>query len=90
MVEERINTRSSTTSASPDIAFISSSFFFTYLDCPNLISMPLFPNLEKLLYLNDASLKPLQQTMAMASSLPSSSSSPLFQIKGHDFVGIKG
>uniref|UniRef100_A0A2N9HZQ9 Uncharacterized protein n=1 Tax=Fagus sylvatica TaxID=28930 RepID=A0A2N9HZQ9_FAGSY len=42
--------------------------------CPNLISMPLFPNLERL-YLANASLKPLQQTMAMASSLPSSSSS---------------
>jgi Leucine-rich repeat (LRR) protein len=52
-----------------------SSLYIDY--CPNLISMPLFPNLEKLLFLSDASLKPLQQTMAMASSLPSSSSSPL-------------
>uniref|UniRef100_A0A2N9J439 Uncharacterized protein n=1 Tax=Fagus sylvatica TaxID=28930 RepID=A0A2N9J439_FAGSY len=43
-------------------------------NCPNLISMPLFPNLEQL-FLLEASLKPLQQTMAMASSLPSSSSS---------------
>uniref|UniRef100_A0A2N9ENQ5 NB-ARC domain-containing protein n=1 Tax=Fagus sylvatica TaxID=28930 RepID=A0A2N9ENQ5_FAGSY len=58
--------------------------------CPNLISMPLFPNLEKVLYLknlekvlylNDASLKPSQQTMAMASSLPSSSSSPFSKLK---------
>uniref|UniRef100_A0A2N9GSQ0 Disease resistance R13L4/SHOC-2-like LRR domain-containing protein n=1 Tax=Fagus sylvatica TaxID=28930 RepID=A0A2N9GSQ0_FAGSY len=44
--------------------------------CPNLTSMPLFPNLQEKLVLNGASVKPLQQTMAMTSSLPSSSSSP--------------
>uniref|UniRef100_A0A2N9H264 Disease resistance protein At4g27190-like leucine-rich repeats domain-containing protein n=1 Tax=Fagus sylvatica TaxID=28930 RepID=A0A2N9H264_FAGSY len=38
--------------------------------------MPLFPNLQEKLDLNKASVKPLQQTMAMTSSLPSSSSSP--------------
>jgi hypothetical protein len=48
--------------------------------CPNLISMPLFPNLEKLLFLNGC-LKPLQHTMEMASSLPSSSPSPLSKLK---------
>uniref|UniRef100_A0A2N9H9D1 Disease resistance R13L4/SHOC-2-like LRR domain-containing protein n=1 Tax=Fagus sylvatica TaxID=28930 RepID=A0A2N9H9D1_FAGSY len=37
--------------------------------------MPLFPNLEEL-HLNKVSVKPLQQTMVMASSVPSSSSSP--------------
>uniref|UniRef100_A0A2N9J4C1 Uncharacterized protein n=1 Tax=Fagus sylvatica TaxID=28930 RepID=A0A2N9J4C1_FAGSY len=58
----------------PSFPLLSSLGYFG--SCPNLISMPLFPNLEKLLYLYaNASLKPLQQTMAMASSLPSSSSS---------------
>ena len=38
--------------------------------------MPLFPNLQEKLNLSNASVKPLQQTMAMTSSLPSSSSSP--------------
>lgn len=48
--------------------------------------MPLFPYLEEELYLTKVSLKPLQETMAMASSLPSSSSSsssssPLSKLK---------
>jgi hypothetical protein len=51
-----------------------SSLDITY--CPNLTSMPLFPNLQEKLNLSNASVKPLQQTMAMTSSLPSSSSSP--------------
>jgi hypothetical protein len=46
------------------------------IDCPNLTSMPLFPNLQVQLILKRASVKPLQQTMVMASSVPSSSSSP--------------
>jgi hypothetical protein len=46
------------------------------IDCPNLTSMPLFPNLQVVLNLTRSSVKPLQQTMVMASSVPSSSSSP--------------
>ena len=45
-------------------------------NCPNLTSMPLFPNLQKKLVLSKASVKPLQQTMVMASSVPYSLSSP--------------
>ena len=50
----------------------------TIVDCSKLTSMPLFPYLEGSLYLDRASWKALQQTMAMkmntagASSLPSS------------------
>jgi hypothetical protein len=56
-------------------------------DCCKLTCMPLFPHLEKRLDLNNASLKPLQQTMAMTmntaetSSLPSSSSLPLSKLE---------
>jgi hypothetical protein len=40
------------------------------VDCPQLTSMPLFPNLETL-YLNNSSLKPLQQTvMRMTNTTP--------------------
>uniref|UniRef100_A0A2N9IQY7 Uncharacterized protein n=1 Tax=Fagus sylvatica TaxID=28930 RepID=A0A2N9IQY7_FAGSY len=56
--------------------------------CPNLISMPLFPNLEKHLSLSEC-LKPLQQTMEMSSSLPSSSSSPLSKLKTLDLECIE-
>ncbi|XP_075646575.1 putative disease resistance protein RGA1 [Castanea sativa] len=44
--------------------------------CCQLASMPLFPFLEQGLYLDDVTGKPLQQTMSMVSSPPSSSSSP--------------
>ena len=47
-------------------------------DCPYLTSMPLFPYLEESLILRDVDMEPLRQTMAMASSLTSSSSSSLF------------
>uniref|UniRef100_A0A2N9FIE1 Uncharacterized protein n=1 Tax=Fagus sylvatica TaxID=28930 RepID=A0A2N9FIE1_FAGSY len=56
-------------------------------NCCKLTCMPLFPYLEKGLSLINASLKPLQQTMAMTmntaetSSLPSSSSLPLSKLK---------
>jgi Leucine-rich repeat (LRR) protein len=56
-------------------------------NCCKLTCMPPFPHLEKLLYLSIASLKPLQQTMAMTmntaktSSLPSSSFLPLSKLK---------
>uniref|UniRef100_A0A2N9ITQ7 Rx N-terminal domain-containing protein n=1 Tax=Fagus sylvatica TaxID=28930 RepID=A0A2N9ITQ7_FAGSY len=56
--------------------------------CRNLISMPLFPNLEKELSLNRC-WKPLQQTMEMASSLPSSSSSPLSKLKSLSLIDIE-
>ena len=48
-------------------------------DCPNLTAMPLFPYLEGNLYLYNVSFMPLQETMAMASLLPSSS--PLSKLK---------
>ncbi|KAK7850453.1 putative disease resistance protein rga4 [Quercus suber] len=55
--------------------------FLLISECPNLTFMPLFPYLEEQLYLDNVSWKPLQQTMTMASSLPSSSSSPLSRLK---------
>uniref|UniRef100_A0A7N2MVT4 Uncharacterized protein n=1 Tax=Quercus lobata TaxID=97700 RepID=A0A7N2MVT4_QUELO len=54
------------------------------LDCPRMTCMPLFPNLERGLWLNNSSLKALEVTIEMkmmnntggrASSFPSSSSS---------------
>ncbi|KAJ6925044.1 hypothetical protein NC652_018095 [Populus alba x Populus x berolinensis] len=39
------------------------------LMCPNLTSMPLFPTLDELLFLNSTSSMPLQQTMKMTSPL---------------------
>ncbi|XP_030962901.1 putative disease resistance protein RGA3 [Quercus lobata] len=44
-------------------------------NCPKMTSMPLFPNLEEELYLENVSLKPLQETMSMTFLVPSSSSS---------------
>ncbi|XP_030965242.1 putative disease resistance protein RGA3 [Quercus lobata] len=60
--------------------------------CPNLTSLPPFPYLEKSLYLERVSLKPLQRTIAINSSLPSSSSflsSPLSKLKSMALVSIK-
>ena len=51
--------------------------------------MPLFPYLEEQLYLDNVSCKPLQQTMTMASSLPSSSSSPLSRLKSMFLRSVK-
>jgi Leucine-rich repeat (LRR) protein len=60
------------------------------MDCPMLTSMPTFPHLEKMLYLSNASWKPLQQTMMMNMGAPqsptstakaSSSSTPLSKLK---------
>ena len=55
---------------------------FLWLEnCPKMTCMPLFPNLEEGLYLNNSSLKALEETIEMnnrggrASSFPSSSSS---------------
>ncbi|XP_065627143.1 putative disease resistance protein RGA3 isoform X1 [Quercus suber] len=56
------------------------SFFF-FSGCPKMTCMPLFPNLEEGLRLEDGSLKALEETIEMnnrggrASSFPSSSSS---------------
>ena len=44
-------------------------------NCPKVTFMPLFPNLEKELYLENVSLKPLQETMSLTFLVPSSSSS---------------
>ena len=54
-------------------------------NCPKVTFMPLFPNLEKELYLENVSLKPLQETMSMtflvlSSSSSLSSSSPLSKL----------
>ncbi|KAL4601130.1 hypothetical protein ACB092_11G250000 [Castanea dentata] len=46
-------------------------------NCPKMTSMPLFPNLEGSLRLENVSLKPLQETMSMSFLVPSSSSSSL-------------
>jgi hypothetical protein len=43
-------------------------------NCCKLTCMPLFPHLEKWLHLNNASLKPLQQTMAMTMNTAETSS----------------
>ena len=52
-----------------------SSFYFW--DCPKMTWMPIFPNLEKELWLKNSSLKALEETIGIgrASSFPSSSSS---------------
>jgi Leucine-rich repeat (LRR) protein len=44
-------------------------------DCPMLTSMPMFPHLEEELVLEDASSKPLQQTMMMDMPAPQSPTS---------------
>ncbi|KAK4591856.1 hypothetical protein RGQ29_016350, partial [Quercus rubra] len=49
--------------------------FLLIRDCPKMTSMPLFPNLEEYLCLENVSLKPLQETMSMSFLVPSSSSS---------------
>ena len=61
--------------------------------CPNLTSLPPFPYIEESLYLYEVSLKPLIRTIAMNSSLPSSSSflsSPLSKLMSFDFNFYKG
>ncbi|KAL4601129.1 hypothetical protein ACB092_11G249900 [Castanea dentata] len=45
------------------------------INCLKMTSMPLFPNLEESLRLENVSLKPLQETMSMSFLVPSSSSS---------------
>ncbi|XP_075643866.1 putative disease resistance protein RGA1 [Castanea sativa] len=60
--------------------------------CPNLTSLPPFPYLEERLYLCQVSLKALQPTIAMTSSLPSSSSflsSPFSKLKSLSLSSIK-
>ncbi|KAL4601035.1 hypothetical protein ACB092_11G242600 [Castanea dentata] len=60
--------------------------------CPNLTSLPPFPYLEESLYLCRVSLKALQPTIAMTSSLPSSSSflsSPFSKLKSLYLFSIK-
>ncbi|KAM4087785.1 hypothetical protein ACB094_07G022100 [Castanea mollissima] len=58
--------------------------YFNFNGCPKMTCMPLFPNLEEVLYLINSSLKALEETIEMnntggrASSFPSSSSSSSF------------
>ncbi|KAM3693975.1 hypothetical protein ACJW31_07G025400 [Castanea mollissima] len=63
---------------------------FQFRDCPKMTCMPLFPNLEKTLYLWNSNLKALEEIIEMnntggrASLIPSSSSSfspPLSKLK---------
>ncbi|KAK4591857.1 hypothetical protein RGQ29_016351 [Quercus rubra] len=68
--------------------------FLSIKDCPKMTSMPLFPNLEESLYLENVSLKPLQETMSMSFLVPSSSSSlssssPLSKLNTMDLVSIE-
>ncbi|KAG6772958.1 hypothetical protein POTOM_024388 [Populus tomentosa] len=51
--------------------------------CPNLTSMPLFPPIDEVLFLNTTSSMPLQQTMKMTSPVSSTSSitRPLSKLK---------
>ena len=50
-----------------------------------MTSMPLFPYLEIILYLNNISLKPFQETLLSSSS--SSSSPPLSKIYAYNWYG---
>ncbi|KAK4591944.1 hypothetical protein RGQ29_016423 [Quercus rubra] len=64
----------------------------TISHCPNLTSLPPFPYLEESLKLSKVSLKALQSTIAMTSSLPSSSSSlssPFSKLKSMSLEDIK-
>uniref|UniRef100_A0A7N2N8R8 NB-ARC domain-containing protein n=1 Tax=Quercus lobata TaxID=97700 RepID=A0A7N2N8R8_QUELO len=63
-------------------------------NCPKMTSMPLFPNLEERLFLSNVSLRPLQETMSMNFSVPSSSSSlssssPLSKLNKMTLVSIE-
>jgi len=67
-------------------------------DCPMLTSMPTFPHLEQMLYLSNASWKPLQQTMMLNMGAPqsptstataSSSSTPLSKLKSINLDSIE-
>uniref|UniRef100_A0A2N9I0S0 Uncharacterized protein n=1 Tax=Fagus sylvatica TaxID=28930 RepID=A0A2N9I0S0_FAGSY len=58
-------------------------------ECPNLITMPLFPYLKVELFLKKVSLKPFQQKMEFPTSLPSSSFSPLSKLKSMTLGFIK-
>ncbi|XP_050284768.1 putative disease resistance protein RGA3 [Quercus robur] len=57
-------------------------------NCPEMTSMPLFPNLEERLYLNNVRFKPLQETMSVSSS-SLSSSSPLSKLNEMELYSIE-
>ncbi|XP_050281843.1 putative disease resistance protein RGA4 [Quercus robur] len=64
------------------------------INCPKMTSMPLFPNLEESLYLENVSVKPLQETMSMnflvaSSSSLLSSSSPLSKLNNMTLDSIE-
>ena len=80
-------TRASTSSQHISLPSFHSLSYLYIRNCMRLTCMPLFPNLEEGLILSNANLKPLQQTVEMtmnmttASSLYSSSSLPLSNLK---------
>ena len=80
-------TGASTSSQHISLPSFHSLSYLYIMNCMRLTCMPLFPNLEEELILSNANLKPLQQTMEMtmnmttASSLSSSSSPPLSNLK---------
>ena len=71
---------------------------FDISDCPKMTCMPLFPNLERRLWLRNSNLKALEETIEMnntggrASSFPSSSSSffpPLSKLKQLSLIALE-
>ncbi|XP_050284792.1 putative disease resistance protein RGA3 [Quercus robur] len=62
--------------------------YLRIINCPEMTSMPLFPNLEESLYLKNVSLRPLQETMSVPSS-SLSSSSPLSKLNHMNLDSIE-
>ncbi|XP_060968273.1 putative disease resistance protein RGA4 [Cannabis sativa] len=58
-------------------------------DCPKLSCMPLYPHLEKELYLSHTSWKPLEDTLKMVIFPTTSSFSPLSKLKRLSLYGIE-
>ncbi|KAL5540754.1 hypothetical protein UlMin_044077 [Ulmus minor] len=57
-------------------------------DCPELVSIPLFPTLEEELMLDTTSLKPFQETLTMEKTKKNPVSPPLSKLKKLSLVGI--
>ncbi|KAL5543438.1 hypothetical protein UlMin_007222 [Ulmus minor] len=57
-------------------------------DCPELVSIPLFPTLEEELMLDTTSLKPFQETLTMEKTQKNPVSPPLSNLKKLSLVGI--
>ncbi|KAM4097710.1 hypothetical protein ACJW30_07G022300 [Castanea mollissima] len=79
-----ISSSSSTNHYHQHMPYFPRLSYFHFSDCPEMTCMPLFPNLEEALKLNNSSWKALEETIEMnnrggrASSFPSSSSSSSF------------